>query len=308
LTVSWLSVADRPPDGHVGAAPAPDRASAPPSALVIIGQPVAHSLSPIFQNAALDQIGSVVRYGRQELAPEQVPAFLAACASERVAGNITLPHKELAMGCVQWTTAVARRVGAVNTFWTEGGTLVGHNTDVAGAAAALRALIGSTPAVWSELPVVMFGAGGSAAATLIALQDAGARAITIVARTPSRAAALLERLEIDARVVAGHEAAGALQDARFVINATPVGVRDDAWPVEIGLLPPRAAVFDLVYRRGETPWVRACRDAGHRAEDGLRMLVEQGAAAFECWFGVPAPRDAMWDALEIRPVAHPDPA
>jgi shikimate dehydrogenase len=307
LIVSWLSVADRPPDGHVGAASAPDRASAPPSALVIIGQPVAHSLSPIFQNAALDHIGSAVHYRRQEIAPEHVAAFLTACAAERVAGNITLPHKELAMGCVQWTTTVARRVGAVNTFWTEAGTLVGHNTDVAGAAAVLRALIGSGPAVWAERPVVMFGAGGSAAATLIALQDAGARAITIVARTPSRAAALLERLEIDARVVAGHEAAGALHDARLVINATPVGLRDDAWPVEIGLLPPRAAVFDLVYRRGETPWVRACRAAGHRAEDGLRMLVEQGAAAFECWFGVPAPRHAMWDALGIRPVAHPDP-
>lgn len=300
-------MADWPPDGPPGAARAPDHASAPPSALVIIGQPVAHSLSPVFQNAALAQIGSAVHYRRQEIAPEHVAAFLTACGAERVAGNITLPHKERAMDCVQWTTAVAQRVGAVNTFWTEAGTLVGHNTDVAGAAAALGALVGRAPVVWPELPVVMFGAGGSAAATLVAVHDAGARAITIVARTPSRAVALLERLEIDARVVATHEAKDALRDAGLVINATPIGLRDDGWPVEVDLLPPRAAVFDLVYRHGETPWVLACRAAGHRAEDGLRMLVEQGAASFESWFGVPAPRDAMWAALGTRPVAHPDP-
>jgi shikimate dehydrogenase len=81
------------------------------------------------------------------------------------------------------------------------------------------------------------------------------------------------------------------------VNATPVGMRDDEHPVPIAALPPGAAVFDLVYRAHETAWVRAAREAGHRAADGEGMLVEQGALAFERWFGVPPDRNAMWKAM-----------
>jgi shikimate dehydrogenase len=89
----------------------------------------------------------------------------------------------------------------------------------------------------------------------------------------------------------------ALAGATLVVNATSVGLDGRALPVPVQAIPPGAAVLDLVYAPGETPWVRAARSAGHPAQDGLVMLVEQGAAAFERWFGVAPSRAAMWAAL-----------
>ena len=280
------------------------RASQRPARLVIIGQPVAHSLSPVFQRAALREAGLSISYDREDIAPDQLAEALTRIAAEGGGGNITIPHKEAAANLVARCTPLARRVGAVNAFWTEHGALVGHNTDVAGAAATVEALCPRDVVHAREMSVVLIGAGGAAAATLVALHDLGYRHITIVARNPARARALSARLAIDAQVVSLHAVDVAVREAALVINATPVGLRDDAFPVSVRALPARCAAFDLVYRPGLTPWIAACRRAGLRAEDGLRMLVEQGAAAFETWFDIPAPRTAMWQALNAAPPTH----
>jgi shikimate dehydrogenase len=114
-------------------------------------------------------------------------------------------------------------------------------------------------------------------------------------RTVDRAHALAARFGELVEVVGSVEEA--LNGATLVVNATPVGLKDDALPVAVSVLPPDAAVFDLVYRANETAWVRAAREAGHRAADGEGMLVEQGALSFERWFGVTPDRAAMWRAL-----------
>ncbi len=282
----------------------PVRAAQRPARLVIIGQPVAHSLSPVFQRAALRVAGLSMTYDREDVAPDQLADALTRIATEGGGGNITIPHKEAAASLIARCTPLARRVGAVNTFWTEHGSLVGHNTDVAGAAATIEALCPRDVVKARELSVVLIGAGGAAAATLIALHDLGYRHMTIVARNPARAQALSARLVIDAQVVSMDAVDEAVGAAALVINATPVGLRDDAFPVAVHALPARCAAFDLVYRPGLTPWIMACRRAGLRAEDGLRMLVEQGAAAFETWFDIPAPRAAMWQALNAAPPTH----
>lgn len=279
-------------------------AALPPSRLVIVGHPVAHSLSPVFQSAALRAAGILVSYDREDVAPDRLSDALERLAAEGAGGNITIPHKEAAAMLFGRCTPVAARVGAVNTFWTEHGALVGHNTDVDGAVATIRALLPSSQGEPRDSSIVVLGAGGSAAAVLVALHDLGLHHITVVARTPLRAQALSERLHIPVRVVASDAAVKAVRSASLLINATPVGMHDDAFPVPVEALPAQCAVFDLVYRAGLTPWIAACRKAGLRAEDGLRMLVEQGAAAFESWFDVPAPREAMWHALRAVPPAH----
>ena len=282
----------------------PVRAAQRPARLVIIGQPVAHSLSPVFQRAALRVAGLSLTYDREDIAPDQLAEALTRIAAEGGGGNITIPHKEAAAGVMTRCTPLARRVGAVNTFWTENGALVGHNTDVAGAAASITALCSGDVVDASEVSVVLIGAGGSAAATLIALHDLGYRQITIVARNAARAQALSARLSIAAQVASMDAVDDIVGEAALVINATPVGLHEDAFPVAVHALPARCAAFDLVYRPGLTPWIAACRRAGLRAEDGLRMLVEQGAAAFETWFDIPAPRAAMWQALEAAPPTY----
>ncbi len=291
-------VTDRPQERAV-------RAAQRPSRLVILGHPVAHSLSPVFQNAALRDAGISVAYDREDVAPDHLADVLVRLAEEGAGGNITIPHKEAAAALITRCTPAARRVGAVNTFWTEQGVLVGHNTDVDGAAATIRALVVGDMADVRDTPVVLCGSGGSAAATLVALHNLGYRQITIVARTTVRAQALSERLAISATIVPYDAIERAVGVAGLVINATPVGLHDDTFPVDVALLPAGCAAFDLVYRPGLTPWIAACRDAGRHAEDGLRMLVEQGAAAFEAWFDVPAPREAMWHALHaVPPMYH----
>jgi shikimate dehydrogenase len=194
----------------------------------------------------------------------------------------------------------------VNVFaHDEAGRLLGHNTDVAGARAALRVVLGGrVPA-----RVVLLGAGGSAAAVVEALRTLGAETLTIAARRAPRGEALAARWTGSAAVRAMPDAAGvpgeaalrdALAEADLVVNCTPRGLTDAAVPVSPAWLGPHTVAFDLVYRPGETAWVHACRAAGHAADDGLRMLVEQGAAAFAWWFGIAPDREAMWRVLEPR--------
>jgi shikimate dehydrogenase len=158
--------------------------------------------------------------------------------------------------------------------------------------ATVRALLGDAT---SAARVALIGAGGSAASVVAAAEGWGGARVTIYNRHMPRAQRLADRFPAVASAAASLEEA--LHDATLVVNSTPVGMRDSAHPVPIGALPPHAAVFDLVYRANETAWVTAARDAGHRAADGIGMLVEQGALAFTRWFGVAPDRDAMWRAM-----------
>lgn len=261
-----------------------------PARLVLLGHPVAHSLSPRFQQAALDAAGIPLRYEALDVPPARLADVLGRLAVESAAGNVTIPHKEAVHAQCATLTEVARRTGAVNAFRADAAGLHGHNTDVGGVDAAVRRLIGDP----TGARVVVLGAGGAAAATLVAAATWRAARVTVLNRTVARAHALVGRVGIGE--TADHEAA--LADADLVVNATSVGLHDDAHPAPLGELSAGAAVLDLVYRRGETGWVRDARASGRRAADGTGMLLEQGALAFEWWLGVPPDREVMRRALE----------
>jgi shikimate dehydrogenase len=271
-----------------------------PSRLVLLGHPVDHSLSPAFQNAALARAGIPLTYGTLDVLAPDLAATVRLLAEDGAAGNVTIPHKEAMAALCDARTAVADRVGAVNTFWVDdGGHLNGDNTDVGGVIALLDQLLGAPPSG----RIALLGAGGAAAAVLAALEGRPGCDVTVYNRSPVRSAKLAERFPVVTRVTESPE--DAVQDATLVINASAAGLEDDEMPVAIESLRFDAAIADLVYRRGTTPWVRAARACGHRAVDGLPMLVEQGALAFEAWFGIPAPRDVMWDAVTMEPTdAH----
>lgn len=254
---------------------------------------MAHSLSPAFQNAALQHLGIPVRYEALDVQPAALAATLQTLAAEGAAGNVTIPHK-VAVAQRARCTPLAQRAGAVNTFWFDDGQLMGDNTDVAGVVAALeqlRAPLGGAPRA-----VTVLGAGGSAAAVLIALETLGVADIRVAARDATRGAAVLRATAVAGRVVPWGPASVA--GSEVVINATSIGLSDDADPVAMDAIATGAAVLDLVYRPGETAWVRRARAAGHPAADGRVMLLEQGIAAFARWFHRPAPRDVMAAALD----------
>jgi len=263
-----------------------------PGRLVLLGHPVAHSLSPTFQNAALHAAGIPLSYEAIDVAPRDLRVLLRQLKSVAAAGNVTIPHKIAVHNSCDALTDIAARVGAVNTFWFNSGQLHGDNTDVAGFDAAARALLGGDQ---QNARIVMFGSGGAAAAVLATVEQWPNARVAIIARHPERAAKLARRFRDVARVE--KSLGDALSDANFVVNATPVGQKDDTMPLDVGMISKSAAVMDLVYRRGGTPWVKAARAQGNRAADGLPMLIEQGALSFQRWFGFEPDREAMRKSL-----------
>ena len=264
-----------------------------PGRLVLLGHPVRHSLSPRFQNAALRAAGIPLTYEALDVPPHTLGAVLAQLRAGRGAGNVTVPHKAAVAAACNRHTETATRTGAVNTFWCEETRLVGDNTDVAGFRALVVSVLGEEP---TGVTVTVIGAGGGAAAVCAVVAGwAGAR-VNVHARSPDRIRALAERFPGLVKLVPSLE--DAVRDADIVVNATPIGLSGDELPVSVSLLPGDAVVMDLAYRAGLTPWILAARAAGHRAADGLEMLIAQGAEAFERWFGRPPDRDVMRAALE----------
>ena len=268
-----------------------------PARLVLLGHPLGHTLSPRMQNAALTQAAIPVLYEALDVPRHLLAETLAELRRARAAGNVTVPYKEDVLAACDRITDAARAVGAVNTFWTAvDGAMVGDNTDAPGFDAAARRLLGD-PARGAV--VALLGAGGGAAAVLHALERWGVGAVRLYSRSADRARRLVARFpSLPSTVTASAE--DAVQGATIIVNATPVGLHDDATPITVDALNSlsvSSAVLDLAYRKGETALVRAARARGLRAQDGLPMLLEQGALAFERWFSVAPDREAMWRAL-----------
>ena len=265
-----------------------------PGQLVLLGQPVAHSLSPVFQNAALRAAGLKILYTAVDVSAANLALTLRSLVAAHAAGNVTIPHKESVAALCDELTPLARWLGAVNTWWSVDGMLHGDNTDVGGFDDAVRALLGDLP---HALKVAVLGAGGSARAVVAAISAWPECHCAIWSRTPERAAALVA-LGPAHRTTAEEFMADALRGADLVVNTTPVGMRDEQVPVNPGVLHRGAACLDLVYRRGgTTPFVQLARAQGRRADDGLPMLIAQGARSWQRWFdGIVPDRDVMRQA------------
>jgi shikimate dehydrogenase len=264
--------------------------------VVLLGEPVAHSLSPRFQNAGFAAAGVDGVYVALRCREEDVPGLMVGIARSGGAGNVTLPYKEVAASLVENPTEAAQRTGACNTFWFEGGQICGDNTDVVGFRRALAALLGHSA---QGLRVLLLGAGGSARGVLFALLADGAEEVVIVNRSPARATELAARYtSAMTRVTVVSELVEHSRPFDLAVNTTTLGLHpDDPFPLSPQLESQPAAIFDLVYSPDRTPWVRHHLERGIPAADGLEMLLYQGAAAFERWWGMDAPLSAMRAAL-----------
>ena len=263
--------------------------------LALLGHPVAHSFSPAMQNAALRALGLNAVYVALRCGGFDLPGLLAGIARAGGGGNVTVPHKEKAAAAVQRSTAAVERTGACNTYWLEDGRICGDNTDVEGFRDALGRLVGSA----AGARVLLLGAGGGARAAAFALVQAGADEIVLVNRSVDRAADLRRRVDPGGGRIRLASAGDSLMRQRFdvVVNATSVGLTDGAHPYELVESHQVGAVLDLVYRPGETEWVRHARTLGIPAADGLEMLLAQGAASFRLWWRREPPLDVMREAL-----------
>jgi shikimate dehydrogenase len=263
----------------------------------VIGEPVEHSLSPVLHNAAFAAMGLDWVYVAFPVAAGQVPEALAGMRALSVAAlSVTMPHKAAVAAAMDRLSPTAARLGAVNTVVRRGRELFGDSTDGAGLVAALRADAGWDPA---RRRCVVLGAGGAARAVIVALAEAGAASVSVVARRPDAAAA--------AAALAG--AAGevgsvdAVDGADLVVNATPVGMTGApaggpaTLVVPFGLDPARLGpgqlVVDLIYSPQSTPLLDAARRAGAGATNGLGTLIHQAGAQLRLWTGGNPPLAVM---------------
>jgi shikimate dehydrogenase len=271
--------------------------AAGPYRVGVIGDPIAHSLSPALHQPALDLLGIPAVYERWHTSAGEMAARVASLRDPLILGaNVTVPHKLEAMRLVDDVSSLARRAGAVNTIVNQDGRLFGDNTDIAGFGASIASLIGAdTPA-----RAVVLGAGGAARAVVLGLEGMGVPDIVVANRDPGRARQLAEALApapVRSLAVDDPTLAGELRQASLLVNATSLGWHAGETPLDLAalaLLPAEAIVADLTYR--DTDLLLAAGERGLRAIDGLAMLVYQGARAFELFTGFPAPVAVMFDA------------
>jgi shikimate dehydrogenase len=271
---------------------------------LLLGDPVAHSLSPAIHNAAFAAAGIEAVYLASRVPPASLPAAVAGLRHEHVLGaNVTVPHKEAVITHLDALDETAAAIGAVNTIVRRGSMLTGFNTDVAGFLSPLA------PDEFAGLSVVVLGSGGAARAVAYALMaQASPASLTIATRSPARGEAVAQGLTSGARRtevrVTPLAAAGPhIREAALIVNATPVGMHPsiDAspWPdaddFRAGQL-----VYDLVYNPRRTRLLMDAASRGARTLDGLEMLIGQAARAFLLWTGRVMPEDAVRAALAGR--------
>ena len=245
-----------------------------PVRLVLLGRPVAHSLSPRIHNAALQACGVVGEYVAREV---DASGFAAACdqlrAGELDGANVTMPHKRAAHATCQVLHNDARDAGSVNTLAMREGALAGWCTDVE----ALRRALAGMPAG----PVLILGGGGAASAAAVAAS--GRETVVLSTRRDGGAPVVGES---GTPVPWGTPVPDAV-----VVNATPLGMAGE--PLPSGVLEAAAGLVDLTYGKEPTPAVAQASRDGIPWVDGIQILVDQAAESFEIWTGLPAPREVM---------------
>lgn len=264
--------------------------------VVLIGHPVAHSLSGAMQQAAFDDRGIDARYELWDRAPMALGEAVAELRSDDFLGaNVTIPHKERVVPMMDKLTEEAQATGAVNTVTREGKRLVGHNTDVPGFKVALDRLVGK-----QKMPrqAVVLGAGGGARAVVYGLITEGFQRVIVFNRHLHRAEGLVKHFgrsaaHMELRAMPWHESIieSELVKTKVLINATSIGLTSDVSPIPGEILHGDLLVLDLIY--AHTRLLRDAAAAGATTADGELMLLHQGASAFTLWTGRPAPLDLM---------------
>ncbi len=259
---------------------------------VVIGDPIAHSLSPTIHNAGFSATGLdwiyvalAVPKGRGGAAVEAMRVLGIAAMS------VTMPHKSDVLAAVDEVTETAATLRAANCLTLlDDGRVGADNTDGRGFVDALLNDAGISP---DGRSFAVIGAGGAARAVILAVAESGARDVAVINRSSKRAAAAARLAGPIGRVTPVE----AVSDADVVVNATPVGMgHDRCFPCEPSLLGSGQVAVDLIYEPATTPWAAMAEELGVETHNGLSMLVRQAAVAFHTWTGVDAPIEAMTGA------------
>ncbi|MFW6105419.1 MAG: shikimate dehydrogenase [Chloroflexota bacterium] len=284
----------------------------------LIGYPIKHSISPFFQQAALDYHQLDIRYEAWETTPDRLQDIVNDLRkAQNVGANVTVPYKEAVLPLLDEIDDLASSIGAVNTIVKKDDKLLGFNTDAYGFIEALDKEGHFEP---EGKQVVILGAGGVAKAVSFALIQMKVSSLVIVNRTSERAKALVANLmryvkeaspsskdlkpDITAFQWRSLSSAETLNNCDLIVHCTTIGMKHSSQegqsPLSLKVIPSSVLVYDLVYNPWLTPLLGLAQKAGANILGGLPMLVYQGAASFKLWTGREAPVDIMFDkAKEI---------
>ncbi|KKM09640.1 hypothetical protein SY88_17620 [Clostridiales bacterium PH28_bin88] len=272
----------------------------------LLGYPVEHSFSPVMQNAAFQELGLNYVYLAFPVSPGDLAAVLKALPAMGIAGvNVTVPHKEAVIPCLDEISPEAVYAGAVNTIVNKDGRLVGYNTDGIGFCRSLETEAGVKP---EGKTFLLLGAGGACRAIASVFAFKGARRIYIANRNFSRAIGLAEDINRIRNSIATHarlidgELVPISKECDAVINTTTVGMfpRTNESPLAdpASVLKPGQVVCDLIYNPPKTLLLMQAEQMGCSILSGEGMLLYQGAEAFRLWTGEEPPVDLMRKALK----------
>lgn len=265
--------------------------------LGVLGYPLGHSLSVKLQSYFLSETGLLGEYSKLEVPPADLNAWIADVSqSQRLNGfNVTIPHKVKVMAHMTHVSEDARLIGAVNTVRVTSEGLYGYNTDCDG----FRLGLGEVRSkLMDGAHVLLIGAGGSSRAVAYTLLRLGVSRMTFLVRSLERAATTADAITKMSEAVSPNVSihwqtamkASDMNNITLLVNTTPVGMHPDTHhcPFDVDLLdalPSEATVYDLVYNPIETELLKFAADRGLDTQDGLDMLVGQGAEAFRLWTG-----------------------
>jgi shikimate dehydrogenase len=260
----------------------------------VIGDPVAHSKSPAIHDFWLDALGINAEYRRCHVRPDALPGYFEQRRGDPDwrGCNVTVPHKQAALAHVPDPGGIRDTIGAINTvFRDESGGIAGTNTDAAGFWSPISTLD------LAGKPVALVGAGGAARAVLFALSRVGVGPVTILNRTPLKAAGLLAAFGLKGSVL---PLGAPLPPAALLVNASTLGMTGQpVLELDLAPLPDDAIVYDIVYAPLQTDLLQAAEDRGLETIDGLEMLIGQAALAFELFFDAAPPRERDDELREL---------
>ncbi len=262
----------------------------------VIGDPIAHSLSPTMHNAGYDALGIEADYQRFHVAPRDLSeAVEGLCALGFSGWNVTLPHKEKIISLLDTLTPEARRAGAVNTVKINDGQRIGHNTDGAG---FIRSVEGELNGFKGK-KAVLLGAGGASKGIALALAEQGMK-VHIINRSPEKALALVLGIRAQGGTATSGEFAPGdwLEEVDLLVQTTSVGLHGEPFPFSLQGISEQALVVDIIFNPTQTAFLQDAKKKGCRTLNGLGMLLYQGALAWEFWLGGQAPVEAMQLALK----------
>ncbi|MGE4271571.1 MAG: shikimate dehydrogenase [Desulfitobacterium sp.] len=261
----------------------------------VIGDPIAHSLSPIMHQAGYKAAGYEADYQKFEVKPEALGEAVRGLKALGFTGwNVTVPHKEAIIPHLDELTVEAQRAGAVNTVKLMQNRLVGHNTDGSGFVRSLKDHL----ELDKSKKIAILGAGGAAKGIAMALAPFNVQ-LMILNRTPERAAELAQRVR-EQGGQATQEAWGWgewIAQADCLIQTTSIGLKNQPYPFSLEGISPGCLVVDIIFNPWETPFLKSAKALDCQVLNGIDMLLYQGVNAWEFWFEDRAPVEAMRKAL-----------